>query len=121
MLNALLASALLISSQQEVGPALRIQFAPQNPSYAGLSLPNFVERFYPDLAREKDMEGRAVVECQVGEGGRPATCVVIEETPAGVGFGPQTLRMMDQFVVIDAQGQPAKPGQRVRQAFNFSL
>lgn len=45
------------------------------------------ERYYPAWALWFGVEGRVRLQCVVGAGGEMTECHVLEETPAGWGFG----------------------------------
>lgn len=72
-------------------------------------------RFYPDAALRLNLQGRGVVECRVTASGEMSECLVLGETPAGVGFGDATLRLVQSFKMetTTAGGQPAA-GRTVR-------
>jgi protein TonB len=58
-----------------------------------------MERFYPESARMRGVEGRATIECTVQAGGGLQDCRVISETPSGEGFGAATIRAATRFRV----------------------
>lgn len=50
---------------------------------------------FPDRALARGVyEGRAVLQCRVGAAGVPQQCLVVEESPAGLGFGRAALDAM---------------------------
>ena len=48
---------------------------------------------YPERAADADIEGMAVINCQVGDDGGLTRCVVEQENPKGYGFGAATARI----------------------------
>lgn len=78
-------------------------------------------RYYPDRARERDMEGRATVECIVNVDGR-LSCTVTSEDPPGWGFGEATLQAARHFRVSPQtrDGQPTSGG-RIRRTIRWVL
>jgi protein TonB len=79
-------------------------------------------RFYPPKALEAGIQGRAVIECVVTGDGGLAQCVVIEETPAGYGFGEATIRVAAQFRMkpVSYDGEQTA-GRRVRVPLRWAL
>ena len=63
---------------------------------------------YPDEARRKRLEGKGAVKCRVTETGMLGSCRVVEETPAGSGFGMATMALMSgvQIAPKTKSGQP---------------
>ena len=56
-----------------------------------------VHRVFPDRAMYLAIPGRAVVECRVRLDETLEGCRIVEETPAGMGFGAAVLRMTSEF------------------------
>jgi protein TonB len=54
-------------------------------------------RFYPDRAVRMEVEGRAVISCQVTDAGAVSACRVASETPADMGFGSAALKLARYF------------------------
>ena len=54
-------------------------------------------RYYPALAAQLGVGGRAVVHCRVSLEGVLVDCAVVEEDPPGYGFGEAALKMMPKF------------------------
>jgi TonB family protein len=53
--------------------------------------------FYPKLASMLGVGGRAITHCGVSIQGLLVNCTIVDETPAGMGFGPAALSMMTRF------------------------
>jgi TonB family protein len=70
-----------------------------------------LERYYPALARDQGLGGRAVLQCVVRADGTLGDCFVLEENPAGVGFGEATILAAGKLRV-----GPATPGGRIEGA-----
>ncbi|MDY6924152.1 MAG: energy transducer TonB [Pseudomonadota bacterium] len=49
--------------------------------------PDLAERLYPDFASFLGESGRVLLSCPIEEDGHPFLCEVLEEVPAGLGFG----------------------------------
>lgn len=54
-------------------------------------------RHYPPQAAQNRTEGFARIRCDVQADGRLTACEVLEESPAGAGFGEATLRIAPYF------------------------
>jgi TonB family protein len=50
-------------------------------------------RFYPGRAQRMEVEGQVTLQCARLEGGRPAGCSVVSESPLEYGFGAAALTM----------------------------
>jgi TonB family protein len=81
--------------------------------------PNDFARYYPERARSRRLEGRAVLDCAVGSDGR-LTCTVVSEYPSGLGFGEASLRVSRHYR-MDAHtaGGVRTEGGRIRLPINF--
>jgi TonB family protein len=69
--------------------------------------------FYPDRALARNKQGRVLVRCSVNAAGRLVSCGVLEEEPAGWGFGNASRRLAEQKFVVRPQtvnGQPTDGG-----------
>lgn len=56
-------------------------------------------RFYPEAAQRRGIEGGAIISCVVDAAGALHDCAVLEETPAGWGFGEAAMRMSVLFTM----------------------
>jgi len=97
------------------------------PSAAGLAAPSWTRRpnvadFYPQAAMRRELSGRVVLSCTINGSGRPDACSVVEETPAGMGFGEAAMRMARTMraAPLGADGQPVA-GKRFEIPVNFTL
>jgi protein TonB len=68
-----------------------------DPTWISRPTPEQMNRFYPPEAMDRGVTGMAVLSCTVNSGGRPLACKVIDESPAGVGFGPAALKLSAYF------------------------
>lgn len=69
----------------------------ERPTWARKPTGDAVARVYPDRAMLLSIPGRAVVQCQVRLTGTLEGCGIVEETPAGMGFGAAVLRLTSSF------------------------
>lgn len=101
-----------------------------SPGLAGIiTLPDWIRkptvadlvRVYPAGAVQREIDGMAVTSCKVAVGGALTDCQVLEEAPAGVGFGKAALDLMPKFLMrpMTRDGQPVEGG-TVRIPIRFS-
>jgi len=71
-----------------------------------------IARFFPPEAARKNISGEAVIACTVTSEGLLADCEVVEETPAGLGFGEAALKVSHIFKLrpVSKDGQPFAGG-----------
>jgi TonB family protein len=85
--------------------------------------PTFADlvRVYPAGALRREIDGMAMTSCKVAVGGTLTDCQVLEEAPAGVGFGKAALELMPKFLMrpMTRDGQPVEGG-TVRIPIRFS-
>ena len=88
--------------------------ATTGPAPGWMSLPSAYEfsRHYPKEARTGRLEGVAAIKCHVDRDGRLDSCAVMEERPAGHGFGEAALRMAPSFrsEPLRRNGEPVDGG-----------
>ncbi|WP_293826535.1 energy transducer TonB [uncultured Brevundimonas sp.] len=76
---------------------------------------------FPARAIEREISGYAIVECTARSNGAPANCRIIEESPAGMGFGRAAQRVVQRGQLsprtVDGAAQDATF--RVRIPFNL--
>lgn len=78
-------------------------------------------RYYPERAQEREVEGRATVECIVNANGSLA-CTVTSEDPPGYGFGEATLRVTRHFrIAPSTRDGVATSGGRIRRTIRWQL
>jgi hypothetical protein len=79
-------------------------------------------RYYPRDAMARNIDGRAVLYCEILPSRRLA-CVVGEESPVGYGFGEAAQRIAQDFVLSEsAFGRPGySVGERIRVPISFQI
>ena len=78
-------------------------------------------RYYPERAQEREVEGRATIECIVNADGR-LSCTVTSEDPPGYGFGEATIRVSRHFRIAPAtRDGAATSGGRIRRTIRWVL
>jgi protein TonB len=79
-------------------------------------------RHYPDRALEREIQGRAVLQCRVTASGQVTACTVAGETPASAGFGDAALKV-SRYFRMSPQTEDGRPveGASVRVPVTFRL
>ena len=62
---------------------------------------------YPARAADLDIEGRATLDCQITGQGLADRCKVVDEAPAGLGFGAAALQVSHAFRLKPPKGDDA--------------
>lgn len=82
--------------------------------------PDGLDRYYPQRARARGVEGAVLLDCQVTPTGA-LICVVLSETPARWGFAAAALRMSRDHQMLPAMRDGAPVGGRYRMRVPFEL
>ncbi len=92
-----------------------------NPSWDVRPDADVMEAAYPAGALERGIEGHVTVQCKVSVDETLTDCTVVEETPAGEGFGEAVLTKVAPLVRMHPQTVDGKPvgGAEVRVPFSF--
>ena len=79
-------------------------------------------RFYPETAQRREIEGAATAVCVIGADGRLSDCQVLSEAPEGYNFGGATLKLMAALKIASKakDGSPTA-GRRFRFDMKFKL
>jgi TonB family protein len=68
-----------------------------NPDWARKPSGDDIARYYPVEAMRKGLGGQATIRCLVRVDGHLENCLVVSESPEGVGFGAATLELAGEF------------------------
>lgn len=111
MIGLILAATMLAAGPAPADPA-SVSDAPMPKAEP---LANLMARFYPSVAERYGLEGRAILQCIQLDSGRFRGCEVVEETPAGVGFGRAAVQIGHRLALPQREGERlAEGGRRVR-------
>lgn len=122
MIAALIAVLLQGAAPQSTEPETPATREIIDPDWRRVENPGNPLRFYPERAQRLAVEGAATISCVVDASGRLQDCRVLDETPAGYGFGEAALRMKVLFRMkpLTRGGQPVDGGV-VRVPIRFRL
>ena len=84
----------------------------QSPHWIRRPSGNDMAGLYPRAAMAKELSGRAAIVCRILANGRLTDCNVVEETPAGLGFGAAAIRLAPYFqmTTTTADGKSVEGG-----------
>jgi hypothetical protein len=91
-----------------------------NPQWISRPGARAFERFYPEMARDSNIEGRTTLDCLINSDGS-LRCLVGYEDPIGGGFGDAALHIAQDFRVLQSTSGVPAPGKRVRVPISFRL
>lgn len=115
--------ALLIFMLTSTVLACQLPRSADNPPLAGAYLTALEsedwEREYPQAAKLQGLSGRAVLRCTSNSEGLMRDCIVLEETPAGAGFGADAIRLAVGRRATRDQGGPPVVGGTFTMPYNF--
>jgi protein TonB len=92
------------------------------PQWISQPSPEQMARHYPERALEREIQGRAVLQCRVTASGQVTACTVAGQTPANAGFGEAALKV-SRYFRMSPQTEDGRPveGAEVRVAVMFRL
>jgi TonB family protein len=83
-------------TQPEVTVPIRWSTLDQ-PDWASMPTGDQLAALFPDTAHAERASGHATMRCEVKADGTLTSCVIVSETPKGMGFGTATLRAASYF------------------------
>ncbi len=103
-------------------PSSNSQRTIANPHWISRPNRDDISRYYPERAQRTETEGAARMSCLFTAKGTLAACSVLDETPAGMGFGDAALKMSKLFAVrpLMPDGSPVE-GARVDVSISFNF
>jgi TonB family protein len=109
-----------LATAAAVGGAARADDDKVHPQTARRVTPAERAAAYPKAAFEKKISGEATLDCTADEDGREVDCKIIDEAPAGMGFGEAALALVtkERVKTKDAEGVSIV-GKRFESGFSF--
>ena len=122
MKSSIPASACLAAFAATVLAGVAVAQQITNPQWVRKPSGADLAQFFPSAARDRNISGRADIECTVQESGTLTDCVVISEAPEGYGFGQATVQAAAKFRMRPrtVDGKPVG-GSRVRTHIIWNL
>lgn len=66
-------------------------------------------RYFPNEARQRQIEGRGTVVCRIQDDGKLRDCAVKAESPEGMGFGEATRRLVEAEIQLGKKARDGSP------------
>ncbi len=82
---------------------------------------NALGQYYPARAADNEIEGTATVECTVLDKAGRVHCTALSESPGNYGFGPATVRMVQDKGRVDTSQGDVKIGSVLRTTVKWQL
>ena len=82
---------------------------------------NALGQYYPPRAADNEVEGIATVECTVLDKAGRVHCTALSESPGNYGFGPATVRMVQDKGRVDISQGDVKIGSVLRTTVKWTL
>ena len=86
-LPSLIGLALLTTAQPSLAQTT-------NPHWIRPPNPDAAAEFMPGFANSLGISGRATIRCEIERPGSPESCIVVSESPTGLGFGPAGVQVV---------------------------
>lgn len=97
------------TSTEPSSPAAASSDAITAPEWVSRPSGDDMARLYPPFAAANGIDGAARLRCQVAENGFLTGCIVLEESPAGCGFGVATLGLAPRFRMRPPMSRSGRP------------
>ncbi len=121
MLAAVLMTLVLAAQPETPAVAGPLQASNiQRPYWVRKPYPAAVRAAHPKAAVAAGVTGRAVISCGVTVEGRLSNCMVVSETPEGMGFGEAALGLAAQYRMKPPEGGADLTGANVWVPVSFS-
>jgi TonB family protein len=102
----------------QAAPPRMVPLPPETPRWTLRPSPLDLERAYPVAALRNGVSGWVLLACFVDPEGGMSGCKIEQETPAGLGFGPAALGLVQAF---GADPEKVPPGTLVRVPIQFMM
>ena len=85
------------ASGQSAAAGAGVVLQPSQSPFLALPKADDMAAYYPDVAQRRNLAGRSKFSCTIDDAGLLTDCVILSETPSGVGFAAATLQVVKLF------------------------